>query len=109
MSAAEEFARLRRISHAAELWDEGGQPLVFLPDLKLQHGKAAETVDALLVPRAHSGYTTRLFFSRPFPDRGQNWTVHSIMGRAWHAMSFNEVPASLPWNAILASHLRPLK
>lgn len=109
MSAADELARLRRINRAAELWDEGGQPLVFLPELKLQHGSRSEVVDALLVPRAHSGYTTRLFLSRPFANRGQNWTVHQIMGRVWHAMSFNNVPASLPWNAILASHLGPLK
>lgn len=109
MTTQNEFAALRRINRLAELWDEAGQPLVFLPGMKVQHNAGTVTVDGLLCPRTHSGYTTRLFLSKPFPNRGQNWTVHQIMGRAWHAMSFNNVPASLSWTAILANHLGQLK
>ena len=75
----------------------------------MQHNGGKVTVDGLLCPRDHASYTTRLFLSQPFPNRGQNWTVHQIMGRAWHTMSFNNVPASLPWSEILAIHLGQLK
>ncbi|MGY3577832.1 hypothetical protein [Bradyrhizobium sp. USDA 4504] len=109
MSADRQLAALRRINRGAELWDEGGQPLVYLPAMKVQHNGGTTTVDGLLCPRSHASYTTRLFLSEAFPNRGQNWTVHQIMGRAWHAMSYNYVPASLPWTEILAIHLGQLK
>jgi hypothetical protein len=109
MKAQLELAALRRINRLAELWDEGGQTLVYLPSMKVRHNDSTVTVDGLLCPRNHSSYTTRLFLSQPFSNRGQNWTVHQIMGRAWHAMSFNNVPASLPWTEILANHLGQLK
>jgi hypothetical protein len=104
-----QLAALRRINRRAEIWDEGGRPLVYLPGMPVQHNGGVVTVDSLLSPREHSSYTTRLFLSQPFPNRGQNWTMHQIMGRAWHAMSFNNVPASLPWTEILATHLGQLK
>lgn len=103
------LAALRRVNRLAEIWDDVGGPLVFLPAMKVVHGGKVATVDCLLAPRAHSGYTTRLFHSQPFPDRGQNWTVHQIMGRAWHTMSYQNVPASLPWTEILANHLAVLR
>ena len=108
MNPSEELARLKRINPKAEMWNVGG-PLVFLPRQTVRHAGQDTTVDALLAPRAHSGYSTRLFFDRPFPGRGQNWSVHQIGGRAWHAMSFNNVPDSLPWTSILATHLGQLQ
>lgn len=109
MTTELQLAVLRRINRGAELWDEGGQPLVYLPAMKVQHNGGTATVDGLLCPRSHGSYTTRLFLSQPFPNRGQNWTVHQIMGRAWHTMSYNYVPASLRWAEILAIHLGQLK
>ena len=109
MTAELQLAALRRINRGAELWDEGGQPLVYLPTMKVQHNGGTTTVDGLLCPSSHGSYTTRLFLSQSFPNRGQNWTVHQIMGRAWHTMSYNYVPASLPWAEILAIHLGQLK
>lgn len=109
MTAEQHLAALRRINRRAELWDEGGQPLVYLRSMQIQHNGGTVTVDGLLCPRSHGSYTTRLFLSQPFPNRGQNWTVHQIMGHAWHAMSFNYVPESLPWTEILAIHLGQLK
>jgi hypothetical protein len=70
---------------------------------------AGLTVDGLLCPRSHGSYSTRLFLSQAFSNRGQNWTVHQIIGRPWHTMSYNYVPASLPWSEILAIHLGQLK
>jgi hypothetical protein len=104
-----QLAALRRINRRAEIWDEGGQPLVYLPSMPVQHNGGKVTVDGLLCPRNHASYTTRLFLSQAFPNRGQNWTAHQIMGRAWHTMSFNNVPASLPWSEVLAIHLGQLK
>ena len=101
--------KLQRICRRAELWEDGGQPLVHLPDLKVEHAGATVTVDGLLCPRAHGSYITRLFLSRPFPSRGANWTSHNIMGRPWYAMSWNGVAANLGWDEILANHLRPLQ
>jgi hypothetical protein len=109
VTAELQLAALRRINRRAELWDEGGRPLVYLPSMLVQHNGGKVTVDGLLCPRDHASYTTRLFLSLPFPNRGQNWTVHQIMGRAWHTMSFNNVPASLRWSEILAIHLGQLK
>jgi len=106
---AVELRKLRRVCRRAELWEDGGLPLVHLPEVKVQHAGETVTVDALLSPRAHSGYPTRLFFSRAFPARGQNWSVHNIMGRSWHAMSWNGVEESLPWDEMLGAHLRPLQ
>ena len=108
MTPIQQLAALRRVNPRAELWDEGGTPLVYLPAQKIQHGAKQIVADALLAPRAHSSYSTRLFLDRVF-SRGQNWTVHQICGRAWHTMSFNNVPASLPWVEILAVHLGQLK
>lgn len=106
---ATQIESLRRINRGSELWDEGGQPLVFLPAMKVRHAGGAVSIDGLLCPRHHCGYTTRLFLSQAFANRGQNWTVHQIMGRAWHTMSYNNVPATLPWAEILAIHLGQLK
>ena len=106
---ADGLRQLQRICRRAELWDDGGQPLVYLPGLKAEHVGSTTLVDCLLVPRSHGGYSTRLFLSQAFPNRGQNWTVHNIMGRTWHAMSWNFVPDTLPWDEILANHLRPLR
>lgn len=107
--AAPELRRLRRICRRAELHEEGGLPLVLLPELHIKHAGVVETVDCLLSPRQHGGYTTRLFLSKPFPDRGQNWTQHNILGAPWHVMSWNDVSSDLGWDEILGAHLRPLQ
>ncbi|WP_375269218.1 hypothetical protein [Phenylobacterium sp.] len=52
---------------------------------------------------------SRLFLSKPFPTRGQNWTTHNILGTTWHAMSWNGVDPGLGWDEILGAHLRPLQ
>jgi hypothetical protein len=109
MKQDEEIAKLRKVAPGAELWEEAGGPLVYLPNLRIKHNGDQVIANALLSPRAHSSYTTRLFFDRQFPDKGQNWTVHNLMGRTWHAMSFNNVPETLPWIEILANHLVPLR
>lgn len=106
---AAELETLKALCPEAELWEEGGQPLAFLPNLQIKSDGAPHQTDGLLWPGPRDGYETRLFLSRPFPAKGQNWNVFNIKGRAWHACSWNGVPASLPWLQILANHLSPLR
>jgi hypothetical protein len=108
-SNEEELIKLRRIYKQAEPWDECGQPLVYLPNVTVESGGVKHELNTLLCPRARDGYPTRVFLSKPFPNKGQNWKVFNIKGLTWHACSFSEVPASLPWIEILANHLRVLR
>ena len=107
--AAAELEKLRSLCKDAEPWDEGGQPLIFLPGLKIHSGGVMHTVDGLLCPRARDSYATRLFLSKAFPGKGNNWKTFNIKGRTWHACSWKDVPATLPWLEILACHLAPLQ
>jgi hypothetical protein len=109
MEPQAELAKLQKVYAAAELWDEGGQPLVFIPGLCIRSGRAVIQTDAVLCPRQHSsaGYPTRLFLRQQIPNRGQNWAQHVIRGiSGWFSPSYDRVPASLPWMEILAAHLR---
>lgn len=94
----------------AELLEEGGRNYALLPTLKVSADGKEKVVSALLQPAAYGGgYTTRLYFSERFTSKGANWNVFNILGRTWHACSWNEVPEDLPWFEIIASHLRPLQ
>ena len=67
--AAKEFAGLKAVHAGAVLLKEGGQPVALLPAFGFTAvGEQAFKMDLLLVPFAHSGYITRLFFERQ--DRG---------------------------------------
>ncbi len=104
-----QVARLRVLCPGAELWDEGGNPLVFLPGLKVESFGSIHTVDALLCPRARDGYDTRLFFSVRLPAN-RNWNdPFTIKARPWYAFSWSGILATTPWLAILASHLEAVK
>lgn len=106
---APELRKLRKICRRAELHEDGGHPLVHLPELRVHHAGGVETVDGLLCPRPHGGYISRLFLSKSFPTRGQNWTTHNILGVPWYAMSWNGVDPNLGWDEMLGAHLRPLQ
>jgi len=88
---------------------EGTTRYIYLPGLRVPAGNIPEVVDGLLRPGAGpDGYTTRLFLSHAFPTKGQNWTVHHILGKTWHTFSLNNVPADAALLDILANHLRIL-
>lgn len=84
---------------------EGGQEFVDLPALKIPVGNGVESRDALLSLNAHTGYTSRLYLSAQIASRGQNWTSHTVLGRAWHTPSWNNVPPGRPIE-MLQQHLR---
>src|ERR1700704_1464016 len=107
---ADQMADLRHMCPGAQEMPEGGIEYVFLPGLK--HPCATGTLDALLCPQPHppsGGYSTRLFLSVPIREKGANWTVHTILSRTWHTMSWNSVPADQRLAEILAQHLRAFR
>jgi hypothetical protein len=104
--ATKEFVNLKAMHPAAVLLKEGGQPAALLPAFGFIAAGQAIRMDLLLVPFAHSGYITRLFFERKIEGRGSNWKDHRVVERNWWAPSWNHVPASLPWTQMLSAHLR---
>ncbi|MCC5611713.1 hypothetical protein LC612_34520 [Nostoc sp. CHAB 5834] len=103
-----QVARLRALCPGAELWDDGGDPLVFLPGLKVLCAGETHTVDGLLCPRARDGYDTRLFFAEQLPVN-RNWGPHVIKALNWYAFSWSGIPADQPWLDILAGHIEAVK
>lgn len=112
MSAVTEIqlSELQAVCPGTESMAEGATTYIYLPGLHLPPGCVPSVVDALLRPGpGPDGYTTRLFLSAPFPQKGQNWTVHRILDKPWHTYSFNNVPADLRLIEILANHLNVLR
>jgi hypothetical protein len=101
-----EFANLKAMHPAAILLKEGGQPVALLPAFRFIAGNQPRAMDLLLVPFAHSGYITRLFFERKIEGRAANWKEHRVVERNWWAPSWNHVPTSLGWTQMLSAHLR---
>jgi hypothetical protein len=101
-----QFASLRAMHPGAVLLREGGQPIALLPAFGFTAAGETHRMDLLLVPFAHSGYLTRLFFERRIESRGANWTEHRVIERNWWAPSWNNVPVSMPWTQMLSAHLR---
>jgi len=105
--AGEAMEELRQICPDAQELGESGITYIFLPCLK--HPCASGTLDGLLCPQQHGGYTTRLFLSVIIPGKGNNWSTHTILSRTWHTWSWNNVPADQRPAEILAQHLRALR
>ncbi|WP_323744998.1 hypothetical protein [Noviherbaspirillum malthae] len=103
------LAELAALVSAPRVMPDSGIDYIFLPGLKIAVGDEERVLDALLCPVQHVGYTTRLFLAEPIPQRGQNWTVHNILGRTWHTWSWNNVPSSLSPMKILSAHLGALR
>jgi hypothetical protein len=102
----EDLAELRQVCPCASLKTESGQSFVDLPGLKIPVGTGIVVRDALLTLQAHSGYTSRLFLSQPIAaPRTQNWTTHTVLGRAWHTPSWNNVASGRPVEMLL-QHLK---
>jgi hypothetical protein len=93
----------------AEVMTESGITYIFLPALKILSNGNILQMAVLLCPQAHSGYESRLFLQQLVTGKGSNWTVHNILGRAWHTWSWNHISANLSLTEILANHLRALK
>lgn len=104
--ALTKVAALRAIHGDCILLEEGGNPVVLLQNFAFRAADNDVTMDLLLHPAPHSGYTTRLFFERQIQGRGANWNRHRVAEREWWAPSWQNVQPSLPWPAMLCAHLR---
>jgi len=109
MLAEDSLAELKLICGDAHEMPEGGYVFVFLPGLKIYTGNQTISLDALLCLQAKDGYPTRLFLSQQVPGRGNNWTQHRILDKAWHTWSWNGVGSDLRPAQVLAEHLRALR
>lgn len=115
MADDEAIATLRPICPGAKLMYDNNQQFAYLPGLKISVGESTKVVDGLLCPSKHSNYETRLFLSEPISERSTiggkpaNWTVHSILGRAWHSWSWQGVSSELPLVQMLLSHVKALR
>lgn len=100
-----EIAGLRAICPEAEPMSEGGAVFAFLPRLRFRAHGAAQCMDALLCPTAHSGYDTRLFFETAVPGFAGAWYPITILSRQWQTISWRGVSPEQPWTRILSEHL----
>jgi len=111
MEAADGLALLSPMCTGAKVLMEGGRAVAFLPDFQFPSTGGAQQMDLLLVPfdLAGGGYKTRLLFASPPPAGSSvNWRVVGACGRSWHAPSWQGVAETLPWDQMLAAHLRCL-
>ena len=90
----------------AQLVDEAGRKVVFLPNMTFQAGHEAATQDLLFVPFPHSGYESRLFFTQQLSGGdARNWTQHNLLNRNWWAPSYR-VDVSLSWRDQILQHIK---
>ncbi len=109
MITPEQLASLNTVCAGTQTMTEAGIDLIVLDKLRVRVNGQVHELDAVLCPGAHSGYTTRLFLSQAFPQKGNNWTVHQLLGRQWHTSSWQGVPADLPLLQMLMCHLDVLR
>lgn len=109
MAQENEIGTLTSMCPEAAVMTDAGIDYVYLPKLKVKSANTFHTIDALLCPAKHGGYMTRLFLSEKISGRGNNWSVHSILGRTWHTWSWNNVPDTLSPAQILSAHMRALR
>lgn len=111
MTEEQQIAQLRALYPGTQAVQEGGKTLAHVPGIMVITADGQTTFDGLLYPHAHpSGYTTRLFVSKPLRSpRAANWQSHTVCGQTWWVCSWNQVPATLPWVEILANHLRAFR
>lgn len=105
----DEFKKIKRLHEAAKLGQEGGNPVVLLPQFLFWSAGQEVRMDLLLCPVAHSGYPTRLFFERQVKGRGNNWKQYCVFGRQWWACSWNGIEADMNWQSMLCAHLRAVE
>ncbi len=109
MIKADDLAELERCYGTVRPIVEAGFNFVHIEKLKFVTDGNEVEAEALLCPQLRDGYSTRLFLSRPFPNKGQNWSQHTILDRNWHSWSWQNVPAEQRLVQILLSHLKALK
>ena len=105
----DQYNKIKRLYELAKLGQEGGNPVVLLPQATFLSDGREVQMDLLLYPAAHSGYPTRLFFEREVKGRGNNWKQYCVVGRHWWACSWSGIEADMNWPSMLYAHLRAVE
>lgn len=101
---------LLAITEQAAVVQDGTILGVLLPSIPIQSPAGTEVMDAILCPRGHGGYVTRLLLERRVVGRDNlNWQQVMAFGRNWQTWSWQNVPATQPWINIFAAHARVLR
>lgn len=101
---------LLAITEQASVVHDGTMLGVLLPSIRVQSPTGTEIMDAMLCPRGHGGYVTRLLLERRVQGRDNlNWQQVMAFGRNWQTWSWQNVPGEQPWINIFAAHARVLR
>ncbi len=106
MPPEEQLSPIIDLCAKARLVDEAGRKIVFLPEMTFEAGAGEETQDLLFVPFPHSGYDSRLFFTKTISGGvARNWRQHNLLNRNWWSPSFR-VDTSLSWRDQILLHIK---
>lgn len=109
MVSEEELDELRTICEAARPLTDGPLQLIHLKRLVIPMGNQEFLVsEALLCLSPHEGYMTRLFLSDK-PPKALNWSIITVLGRAWHKWSWQGVSSDQRPAQILTQHLKAFR
>lgn len=102
---------LRLICSRLEVYTEGQQDFILLPDLQLPAGCVPEQSTSLFCPTPRSGYDSRLYFEKKIQTaHSLNWNGNErILERNWYAFSWQVNEQHLTLVQGLAAHLRGLR
>jgi hypothetical protein len=105
----DQLAELRTICDEAKPLTDGPLQLIHLTHLSIPVGDQTFIVpEALLCLSSHEGYPTRLFLSER-PPKPLNWSVLTVLGRAWHKWSWQGVVSNQGPAQILAQLLKAFR
>lgn len=106
MTPEEQLEMILCLCKNAQLIEESGQKVVFLPTFTFKAGPNEITQDLLFVPFHHSGYPSRLFFSvKMSGSSARNWTNHNLLNRNWWSPSYL-VDTRKSWRDQILQHIQ---
>lgn len=110
MASEEELAEMRAIWGGATPIADGPLQLIHVTALSIPMGgeQTFAVPEALLCLSEHEGYSTRLFLSVQ-PPKALNWSIVTVLGRAWHKWSWQGVAANQRPAQILLQHLKAFR
>lgn len=109
MVSEDQLEELRAVCEEAKPLTDGPLQLIHLTRLQVPVGEPQFVApEALLCLSTHEGYPTRLFLSER-PPKELNWSVITVLGRAWHKWSWKDVSATQRPAQILAQLLKAFR
>lgn len=100
------FQELQAIYPCARILKESNCCYIYFSEMNISSDGKVVKVEALL---DCTNKDTKLYLGTRFPNKGQNWTEHAIIGKKWHTFSYSGVSNRLRLIDILADHLRVLE